>query len=142
MPNQPYRGLRIILTIMSVLFAGAGLVMIFSSKPLLLRIFLSPPESELSTLLLAVLKEMGGAVFVLSLLCYFASRDPARNVAIIDALIAGLCILAVTGPLAIYSINLAGLYPTYMIWGRSLVRLALAGVLYYLRPREAAHMRS
>jgi hypothetical protein len=27
------------------------------------------------------------------------------------------------------------LYPGYLIWVRSVVRLVLAGVLYYLRPR-------
>ena len=136
MPNQPYRGLRILLTIMSVLLACASLVMIFAGRPLLLRLFLYPPESEFSILLFAVLKEMGGVAITLSALCYFASRDPVRNVAIVDALIIGLCVLAITGPLAFYSINLGSLYPSYMVWGRSIVRLALAALLVYLRPRE------
>jgi hypothetical protein len=29
------------------------------------------------------------------------------------------------------------LYPGYLIWSRSLIRLAMAAVLYFLRPREA-----
>jgi len=39
--------------------------------------------------------------------------------------------------LSLYTLDVQRLYPGYLIWARSLVRLALAGVLYYLRPREA-----
>jgi hypothetical protein len=109
---------------------------IFGGKPLMLRLFLRPPESELSTLLLVTLKEMGGILLMLSLLFFFASRDPSRNVAIVDALIAGVCVLAITPLLSLYTLDLRRLYPAYLIWGRSVVRLAVAGLLYYLRPRE------
>jgi len=111
--------------------------MIFSGKPLLLRLFLSPPEAEISTLLLLMIKEMGGLALMLSLLLFFASRDPARNVAIIDAMIVGLCILTVTPLLSLYTMDISALYPGYLIWGRSLVRLTLAALLFYLRPRES-----
>jgi hypothetical protein len=111
--------------------------MILSNKPLIMRMFMHPAESEISTLLLAALKEMGGMVLMLSVMLFFASRNPERNVAIIDALIVGLCILALTPLVSLYTLDVRSLYPTYLIWGRALVRLALAGVLYYLRPREA-----
>jgi len=137
MPKEPYRTLRILLMIFAVGAAVAGLLIIFGGKPLLVRMFLHPPESELSTLFLAAVKEMGGLILMLGLLFYFASRDPVRNVAIIDAFIAGLCVLAFTGPLSLYTLDLGRLYPPYMIWGRSVVRLALAALLWYLRPREA-----
>ena len=70
--------------------------MIFAGKPLIMRMFLRPPEAEVSTLLLFVLKEMGGFAFMLSLMLFFASRDPVRNLAIVNAMIAGLGILALT----------------------------------------------
>lgn len=111
-------------------------MLIFSGKPLMLRLFLRPPESEVSTLLLFVMKEMGGFVLMLSVLFFFASRDPARNVAIINAVAVGLCILAVTPLLSLYTLDLHRLYPSYLIWGRSLVRLVLAVMLFYLRPRD------
>jgi hypothetical protein len=65
MSRPPYRALQIVLRVFSVLLAVGGLFMVFASKPLIMRVFLRPPESEVSTLLLFVLKEMGG--FVLSL---------------------------------------------------------------------------
>src|SRR2546428_9269598 len=138
MSRPPYRALRIILGIFSFLAAAGGLLLIFSGKPLMLRLFLRPPESEFSTLLLAMMKEMGGFILMLSVLFFFASRDPARNVAIINAVAVGLCILAVTPLLSLYTLDLGRLYPSYLIWGRSLIRLVLAGGALHLPPRTNA----
>lgn len=66
----------------------------------------------------------------------FASRDPVRNVAIVDALIAGLGILALTPLISLYTLDIHKIYPSYLIWGRSLVRLAIAALLYLLKPRQ------
>jgi uncharacterized BrkB/YihY/UPF0761 family membrane protein len=144
MPPPTYRALRTILSIFSLLAAAAGLTMIFASKAMIIHMhmFLRPPESEFSTLLLSILKEMGGMILMFSLLFFFASRDPLRNVAIVDALIVGLCVLVLTSLLSLYTLDLSGLYPGYLIWGRSAVRLALAALLYYLRPREATASQS
>ena len=135
MSNPPYRALRIILGIFSLFTAAAGLLFVFSGKPLLMRIFLHPPETEVSTLLLFMMRELGGLALMLSVLFFFASRDPLRNVAIVNGLIVGLCILAITPLLSLYVLDIRRLYPGYLIWGRSLIRLALAIVLYFLRPR-------
>jgi hypothetical protein len=69
--------------------------MIFAEKPLIVRILLRPPEREVTTLLLPLLKETVGIVLMLGVLLWLASRNP-RNVAIVDGPIAGLCILAAT----------------------------------------------
>jgi hypothetical protein len=111
--------------------------MIFAEKPLIVRIFLRPPEGEVSTLLLSLLKETGGMALMLGVLLWLASRNPVRNVAIVDALIAGLCILAVTPLLSLWMTDIGRVYPAYFLWGRSVVRLAIAALLYWLRPREA-----
>src|SRR5438552_4736286 len=59
MSGPPYRSLSLGLRVMSALIAVGGAFMILSGKPLVLRVFMHPPESEVSTLLLALLKEMG-----------------------------------------------------------------------------------
>ena len=87
MVNPPYRALRIILGIVSVFTAAAGLLLVFSGKPLVMRLLLRPPETEVSTLLLFVMRELGGLALMLSVLFFFASRDPVRNVAIVNGLI-------------------------------------------------------
>jgi hypothetical protein len=137
MSKPPYRVLRVILGIFSLFTAVGGLILIFSGRPMVMRLFLRPPESEVSTLLLLVTKEMGGVILMLSVMLFFAYRDPARNVAILDALIVGLCILAFTPLWSLYTLDTRQLYPSYLIWGRSVVRLVLAVVLFYLRPRES-----
>src|SRR5712692_8793439 len=96
MAGRPYRALRIMLRIFSLFAALVGLVFIFSGKPLMMRLFLNPPESEVSTLLLVTMKEMGGFALMFSAILVFASRDPERNVAIIDAVTIGLCVLVIT----------------------------------------------
>ncbi|HWZ83211.1 MAG TPA: hypothetical protein VNW47_11325 [Terriglobales bacterium] len=136
MSRPPYRALSLGLRVVSVLIAVGAVFMILADKPLVLRVFLHPPASEVSTLLLALLKEMGGVMLMISVMLFLAARDPARNVAILDALIVGLCILAITPLLSLKMLDLGSLYPGYLIWGRSLVRLAITAVLFYARPRE------
>lgn len=138
MPAPSHRALRNILAIISLLSGVGGLLFMFAGKSLLLRLFLSPPESEFSTLLLTALKEFGGGLLMVSAMLFFAYRDPVRNVAIVNALIFGLCVLTITPLLAYYTLDLRTLYPAYLIWARALVRLAVAILLLYLRPREAA----
>ena len=113
MPEPPYRALRIFLRVFSLLAVAGGLLMIFAGKPLIVRIFLRPPEGEVPTLLLSLLKEMGGMVLMLSVLLWLASRNPVRNVAIVDGLIAGLCILAVTPLLSLWMTDIRSIYPAY-----------------------------
>ena len=115
MSKPPHRALRIVLSVLSLVTAIAALLMIFGGKPVMIRLFLSPPEAEISTLLLATVKEMGGFVGMFSLMLFLASRDPVRNVAIIDAVIVGLCILAVTPLLSLYTLDIRQFYPGYLI---------------------------
>src|SRR5713101_9562006 len=116
MSKPPYHVLRIALGFLSLLLAVAGVLLIFSSKPLIMRMFMHPPESEISTLLLAAVKEMGGLALALSAMLFFASRDPERIVAAVDGMTVGLCILAVTPLLSRCSLDVQRLYPGYLIW--------------------------
>ena len=136
MPEPPYRALRILLRAFSLLAVAGGLLMIFAEKPLMVRILLRPPEGEVTTLLLSLLKETGGMVLILGVLLWLASRNPLRNVAIVDGLIAGLCILAVTPLLSLWMTDIRSIYPAYFLWGRSAVRLAMTALVYWLRPRH------
>src|SRR5215472_14442867 len=136
MSQPPYRALRILLGFFSLLLVIGGVFMMYSSPSLIMRVFMHPPESEVSTLLLATLKEMGGFAIMLAVMIFFAARDPERNVAIIDGLIVGLCVLAATPLISLYALDLGRIYPAKLVWARSIARLAVAGLLFYLRPRE------
>ncbi len=59
MSQPPYRPLRVMLGFLSLVLAIGGMLLIFSSKPLIMRMFMHPPESELSTLLLDMVRGRG-----------------------------------------------------------------------------------
>ncbi len=122
MADPPHRALRTVLRVFSALMAAGSLLLIFGGKSLLMPVFLHPPEAELSTLFLFAAREMGGIGLMLSLMLVLAARDPARNVAILDALVVGLCILAVTPVLSLYTTGITRLYPAPLLWARSSVR--------------------
>jgi len=137
MLKPPHRTLCFLLRAFSLLTVLGGLFMIFAERSLVVRILLRPPEAQVSTLLLALLKDMGGVALMLAVLLWLAARDPEQNVAIVDGLIAGLCILAVTPLISLWMTEIRNLYPEYLIWGRSVVRLVIAAVLFWLRPSES-----
>ncbi len=121
----PHRTLQVALRIFSVLLAIGALFMVFGSRGLVIRVFLYPPEAEVSTLLLFLLKEMGGIVLMVSAMLFRASRDPERNVAVVGGLIVGLVILAITPLLSFRTLDVERIYPGHLVWGRSVVRLEL-----------------
>jgi hypothetical protein len=59
---------------------------------------------------------MGGMVLMLGVLLWLASRNPVRNVAVVDALIVELCILAVTPLLSLWMTDIRSMYPAYLLW--------------------------
>lgn len=72
MTRKPYRALRIVLRVESVVMAIYGFLMFFGTHP--------TPET-------------GAVDLMLSILLWYAARDPVRNVAIVDSFIIGCCIL-------------------------------------------------
>ena len=120
------------------LTAICTLRLIFGGRPVVIRLFLNPPETEITTVLLLALKEMGGIIGMVSVMLFLAARDPDRNVIIIDALIAGLCILVVTPLVSLLTLDIRPLYPGYLLWGRSAARLVVVWVFLYLRPRAVS----
>jgi len=134
MSKPPYRALSFVLRLVSALIAVAGVFMILSGKPLIVQLFMHPPASEVSNLLLSLIKGFGGVMLMVSVMLFVAARDPARNVAVIDGLIVGLCALSLSAVLSVKLLD--GIYPGYLIWATALIRLALAGLLFYARPRE------
>lgn len=51
-------------------------------------------------------------------------------------------ILAVTPVVSLYTLDIRRFYPGYLIWGRSVLRLALAALFFCLRPRGIARAGS
>jgi hypothetical protein len=124
------------LLIFLVFAAVAGVLMIILGQPFLSRVLLNPPAAEVSTLFVFMMKEVGGILLWMSFCLYVVYRDPARHARVIDASIVGLCVLALVSLLSLYTTDIADIYPGYMVWGRSVARLAVAALFFYLRPEE------
>jgi hypothetical protein len=138
MSQSPYRPLRVVLGFLALVFAIAGAFLILSTKPLILRMFVRPPESEISTLLLAAVKEVGGIVLMVSVMLFLALRDPERNVAIIDGMIVGLFSRPNAAPVSVHAgraeplsgfFNLAALTSTSGAGRSALLSAAATGAL-------------
>ena len=84
MTNPRYLGLRIVLFIFFIVIAASGVLMILGGKTLVMWAFMHPPEREVSNLFMMMLKQMGGILLMLSLMLYFAFRDPVKNIAIFE----------------------------------------------------------
>ncbi len=138
-PSRP--ALRILTLILAIDAIAKGLVMIFGGKAVMTRLFPYPPESEITTLLLLTRQQLGAQDLALGLMLYFAFRDPVRNVAVLYGIVLGLCIAAVTSVISLSTLDAGRLYPPYSIWAHSLLRLAVATLLYCLRPRDAIFAR-
>ncbi len=54
MSHPPYRALSFGLRLVSGLVAVAGVLMIVANQPLIMRVLMHPPASEVSTLLLVI----------------------------------------------------------------------------------------
>ena len=76
MAEPTYRTLRIVLLIFSLLLGVGSLLMILSGKLLMMRILMQPPESEVSTLLLFMIREMGGLFVMFSVLLFLGFSGP------------------------------------------------------------------
>lgn len=137
MSHPPYRVLRVFLGVFCFVVTVGGSFMILAGKPLMMRLLLRPPQAEVSGLALSLVKEFGGIMLMFGVMLFLAARDPARNAAIVHALIAGLCFLSVTPLVSLYTLDVGQIYPSYFFWGRTLIRLGLAGVLFYLRPGDS-----
>jgi len=143
MTNPPYFGLRIVLLILSIVIAASGVLMIFGSKTLVVWAFMHPPEHEVTNLFMLMMKQMGGIFLMLSLMLYLIFRDPVKNIAIFDAFLVGLTILALTPLLSAHTLTLWPPYTAFGLWLKALLRLGFVALLFYLRPRlpasEVAH---
>ena len=93
-----------------------------------LRILLRPPEGEVATLLLSLLRKRAAMVFMLGVLLWLASRNPLRTVANCwSCFIAGT--LHSGGNVASFAVDTehSASHPAYFCGGdRKLLRRALA----------------
>jgi hypothetical protein len=130
----PYRILSLLLFILSAVEGISGLFLIFTSRWVLA---LAPANLALPNpgIVELFLKAIGIVALALAYLLYVAARDPARYVAVIDALVFMCVAAAILEFYALAALNLGALYPPSYVIARAILQLILAVVLVVLRPR-------
>lgn len=132
--TQSYQALRVLLTVMSVVAALVGVSVLFA--PQWVFTLSGAPGIAAQPLLLLFAQAFGAVAIPLAYLLFRASRDPVRNVAIIDAAVIGFAIVV---PLEVYAILAGGLtqyYAPWLLWTSVIIRACLGIALFALRPRE------
>jgi len=110
MEVQPYRALRMALRVFALLTLVGSLLLIFSDRPLMLRVLVRPPESEASTASTFHRQGDGRAVsHVWGFTLLGLSRSGAQR-----------------GHHSLWTLDIRTLYPAYLVWGCSVVQLAIA----------------
>ena len=127
--------LRLLLTFLAALAALAGLWLLFASDWLFFALPVLPADASVRTALVLLVKAFGAVAIGLSLLLYAASRDPVRYVAVIDAFIVILVLLAIIDVYTATVLHFAWALPAWLVWLRTVVRIALAVSLFLLRPK-------
>lgn len=131
-----HRALRTLLLILAILFMAGGLAVVFWTSGIVSMIPVEP-QLAVSLLSLLILKALGVFVIAFGYLALRASRDPVRNVAVIDAIIFVALGLAALDLWAVTTQNFGAVVPAHLIWLREAVRVTLAVVLFVLRPRRS-----
>jgi hypothetical protein len=134
---EPHRVLRLLLMFVSIIEAGAGIVLSLATNWVLA--LMSVPVVILNTgFVLALLKGIGIVALAFAYLLRAASRDPVRNIAVVDSLVFMLLAAALLNAYAIVSLHLGAFYPEPYLIARAVVQVILAVTFILLRPKHGA----
>jgi len=130
--TRPFQTLRVILFVLSAI-CGAGAVVLGFATNWVLAIGTMPPPSN--AVEYALVKGFGLFILALGYLLCVAARDPARYVAVIDALIIILLGGAVLNVYCVVALGLGAYYPAGYLIARAILEVILATIIFGLRPR-------
>jgi len=134
---KQHRVLSGLLLVLAILTLVGGVAILFDSRLAVLALpsllTLSPLTETSARTIIAILIQAFGAVAIgFAYLAYAASRDPVRCVAIVDAFIIVLLLVAGIDISAGTKLHVAA------IWESGVLRIVLAAVLLFLRPKVSA----
>jgi hypothetical protein len=134
---ESHRALRVLLMFVSIVEALAGIVLSLATNWVLAP--MNVPLLILNTgFVAALLKGIGIVALAFAYLLWAASRDPVRNIAVVDTLVFMLLAAALLNVYAIVSLHLGALYPEPYLMARAVLQVILAVAVIVLRPRHGA----
>ena len=139
MPRRSETVLRVAYALLGVDALLKSILLVFGGKWVLVLAFPGIPSSEISKLLLLTRQEYGALEFGVAVILVLSARNPRNTLPILYGIAAALFLGAVVPLLGAYRLGLTALFSGYAMWLHSAIRIAVAGLLLYLRPTEASN---
>ena len=137
MAARSTRALSIVLYVMSLIEALAGITLIFGSTWVLG--FVLPPTAADAGLFVLMLKGLGILAIGLGYMLCVAARDPVRYVAVIDTFIFFLFAAGILNIYADVALGAWAYFPSTYLLARGVFQIALGVALLALRPRTRSN---
>ena len=137
MLNRSETVLRVAYALLGVDALLKSILLVFGGKWALMLAFPGIPSSEISKLLLLTRQETGALEFGVAVILFLSVRNPRNSLPVLYGIAAALFIGAVVPLLGTYRLGLTSLFSGYAMWLHSAIRIAVAGLLLYVRPTKA-----
>ena len=138
MRDRAETGLRVVYALLGVDALLVGLLSVFGAKWVLMLEFPGIPSTEISNLLLLTRQEFSALELGVAVMLFLSARNPRNSLPVLYGMAAALFVGAVVPLLGAYRLGLTALFYGYRTWLHSAIRMAVSGLLLYLRPTEAS----
>jgi len=139
MPRRSETVLRVVYALLGVDALLKSILLVFGGKWVLVLAFPGIPSSEISRLLLLTRQEYSALEFGVAVILFLSVRNPRDTLPVLYGIAAALFLGAVVPLLGAYRLGLTALFSGHAMWLHSAIRIAVAGLLLYLRPTEASN---
>ena len=137
MPDLSKTVLRVVYALLGVDALLKSILLVFGGKWALMLAFPGIPSSEISKLVLLTRQESGALEFGVAVILFLSMRNPRNSLPVLYGIVVALFIGAVVPLLGTYRLGLTPLFSGHAIWVHSAIRIAVAGLLLYVRPTKA-----
>ena len=138
MPDRSETVLRAVYALLAVDALLKSILLVFGGKWALMLAFPGIPSSEISKLLLLTRQESGALEFGVAVILFLSMRNPRNSLPVLYGIAAALFIGAVLPLVGTYRLGLVPFFSAYAMWLHSAIRIAVAGLLLYVRPTKAS----
>lgn len=137
MPDRSETVLRAVYLLLGVDALLKSILLVFGGKWALMLAFPDIPSSEISKLLLLTRQESGALEFGVAVILFLSMRNLRNSLPVLYGIAAALFIGAVLPLVGTYRLGLVPFFSPYAMWLHSAIRIAVAGLLLYVRPTKA-----
>ena len=137
MTDRSETALRVVYVLLGVDALLISLLSLFAGKWVLMLEFPGIPSTEISNLLLLTRQESSALEFGVALMLFLSARNPRNSSPVLYGMAAAFFGGAVVPLIGADPLGFPALFSGNGTWLHSAIRMAVSGLLLYLRPTEA-----